>query len=85
MCGNSEIFEDYQLCCFRWCRSPVLELVKIRRTDASKKILLNYYKYLEDPKYFEDLKRALEFPGQEPAADHLNNITKHSKDPFRIV
>lgn len=31
----------------------------------SKEILLKYYKYLDDPKYFEDFKRGSGIPGEE--------------------
>lgn len=58
------------------------------RTDASKEILLKY-KYLKDPKYFEDHKMFWEFQGRNhyfiSVADDSNNVTKHTKDLFIIV
>lgn len=62
--------------------------VQRSRTDASKEILLKYYKYPKDPKYFEDLKMFWEFQGRNDyfisVADDSNNVAKRTKDPFII-
>lgn len=38
------------------CAVQNVQPVQISRNDASKKILLTHYKYLEDSEYFEDIK-----------------------------